>query len=400
MHRNHSLRTLLRGWFFCLSAWGLLVLLRASQFTGNASVPWDEVLHSAAADWLGWALVVPLIYLLTTFLPVEKTTWPRALSAHFLAGIFALAFVIAAHTFFAGPPQQPPMRPPPPMSPNMPPQFSPQMQRPPGPGEPPPDMRGFRPGPPGEPPPDAQPPRNAAAPDWFFRYRLPRQLPILFVVLAMSHALLFYKRGQEREKQTLELTAGLAQARLDALKMQIQPHFLFNALNSIAALVHKDANAADEMIGALSEFLRCTLTSSARHEVPLLEELEFVRRYLAIELVRFGDRLQCTQDVPPETFGALVPMLVLQPLVENAVRHGLSGVSGPARLTIRARRENGTLRLTVSDNGPGPGEKPEEGVGLANTRARLRELHGDAARVEIRTADGFTVELTLPFRTA
>jgi LytS/YehU family sensor histidine kinase len=261
-------------------------------------------------------------------------------------------------------------------------------------------MRGFRPGPPGEPPPDAQPPRNAATPDWFFRYRLPRHLPILFVVFAMSHALFFYKRGQEREKQTLELTAGLAQARLDALKMQIQPHFLFNALNSIAALVHKDANAADEMIGALSEFLRCTLTSSARHEVPLLEELEFVRRYLAIELVRFGDRLQCTQDAPPETFGALVPMLILQPLVENAVRHGLSAVSGPARLTIRARRENGTLRLTVSDNGPGPGEKPEEGVGLANTRARLRELHGDAARVEIRTADGFTVELTLPFRTA
>jgi LytS/YehU family sensor histidine kinase len=235
-------------------------------------------------------------------------------------------------------------------------------------------------------------------PEWFYRLRLPLHLPVWFIVIAASHALYFYRRGQEKERQALELAAGLAQARLDALKMQIQPHFLFNALNSIAALVHKDPAAADEMIGALSEFLRCTLAGSARQEVPLLEELEFVRRYLAIELVRFGDRLQCELDVPPETFGALVPMLILQPLVENAVRHGLSTVSGPASLTIRARREREMLRIVVADNGPGPGSGGGEGIGLANTRARLRELHGDKSRVEIRTDGGCTVEINLPFR--
>jgi hypothetical protein len=391
MSRNNALATLLRGWAFCLPAWGALSFVLALQMTYGSPMPLLEALRVTWADWLGWALAAPLLYLLTTRLPVEKATWHRALPAHLLAGIAAVAMGVGVHSLFGVPPRPSPIFSPadippgmrPGSDPNLPPGFHPE---PPG----PPPQPGFR-----------KPPRppGMSGPDWFFRHRLPLHLPALFIVLAAAHALYFYKRGQERERQALELAAGLAQARLDALKMQIQPHFLFNALNSIAALVHKDPAAADEMIGALSEFLRCTLAGSARQEVPLLEELEFVRRYLAIELVRFGDRLKCEQTVPPETFGALVPMLILQPLVENAVRHGLSSVTGPALLKISARVEQGMLHLVVADNGPGPGSKSGEGIGLANTRARLRELHGDKARVELRTDGGCAIEISLPFRT-
>jgi len=397
MFRNTALQTLLRGWCYTLPLWGVLSLALAMQLAHAATIPLAEAFRVSAADWLGWAVAAPVLYLLITWLPLEKSNWHRALPVQLLAGIAALALVIGVRSLFGVAPRPPqifqhelPEGPGPGMDPNPPHGFPP----PPGPGP-------FPPPPPFRKPPLPQPgrPRLISGPEWFFRFRLPLHLPALFVVLAAAHALYFYKRGQERERQTLELTAGLAQARLDALKMQIQPHFLFNALNSIAALVHKDPAAADEMIGALSEFLRCTLAGSARQEVPLLEELEFVRRYLAIELVRFGDRLQCDQDVPPETFGALVPMLILQPLVENAVRHGLGRISGPARLTIRARREREMLKIVVADNGPGPGGSDAgQGIGLANTRARLQELHGERGQVEIRTNGGCSVEITLPFR--
>jgi len=391
MPRNNALNTLLRGWSFCLPVWIVLSLLLALQLAHVASMPMMDALRVTAADWFGWVVVSPLLYLLTKRLPLEKGSWHRALPAHLLAGFAAILIIIGMH-FLIGMPPRPPGR---------------EIQRE---HRPEPDQElthklhlegpGQRLTQPFPKPPNHEGPRARIFPEWFYRLMLPFFLPVYFVVLTGAHALYFYKRGQEREKKALELASGLVQARLDALKSQIQPHFLFNALNSIAALVHKDPAAADEMIGALSEFLRCTLAGSARQEVPLLEELEFVRRYLAIELVRFGDRLKCEQDIPPETFDALVPMLILQPLVENAVRHGLSAISGPAQLTIRARREEQMLRIEVADNGPGPGSETGEGIGLANTRARLRELHGDKAHVELRTSGGCTVEITLPYRTA
>jgi LytS/YehU family sensor histidine kinase len=183
--------------------------------------------------------------------------------------------------------------------------------------------------------------------------------------------------------------------------MQLQPHFLFNSLNAIAALVHTNPEGADEMLAALSELLRLTLETSGAQELPLQQELQFVERYLAIEHVRFGDRLRFDLDVPPDTHAAMVPTFLLQPLVENAVRHGLEPQSGAGLLTVRARREDRMLRISIADNGVGLGNgtAKHEGIGLTNTRARLWALYRDQASLELRNADGLSVDIILPFRT-
>jgi LytS/YehU family sensor histidine kinase len=183
--------------------------------------------------------------------------------------------------------------------------------------------------------------------------------------------------------------------------MQLQPHFLFNSLNAIAALVHKDPDAADEMIGALSDFLRLTLESSEEQEVPLRRELEFVERYLAIEKVRFGERLRYRIDAPAETLDIRVPALLLQPIVENSIRHGLAQQVAAGEIEITARKQNGTLFMTIRDNGVGLGARePKEGVGLGNTKARLRETYGDRASLTIADQNGAVVDIQLPSSSA
>jgi LytS/YehU family sensor histidine kinase len=217
-------------------------------------------------------------------------------------------------------------------------------------------------------------------------------------VVSIAHAHLFYRRAQERDR----LEASLAKARMEALKMQLQPHFLFNSLNAIVTLVHLQPDAAEAMIGALSDLLRLTLETSGEQESPISRELEFVQRYLAIEHARFGDRLRFQLEVDDPVRNALAPTFLLQPLVENAVRHGLEPRSGAGLLTIRARRDGAQLHLEVIDDGVGlPAEKPlREGIGIANTRARLRELYGDAASLELHNSSGVKVEIRLPFHTA
>jgi two-component system LytT family sensor kinase len=186
------------------------------------------------------------------------------------------------------------------------------------------------------------------------------------------------------------------------LKTQLQPHFLFNTLNMIAELVHTEPERADAMLTALSDMLRLTLEMSGTRVVPLRRELEFVSRRLAIMHARFEERLRFELDVAPDTRAALVPTFALQPLVENAVEHGLKNCPGEGLITIRSRREDTRLRLSVADNGAGLSKlKPlREGIGLGNTSARLRELYGDAATLEIRDSDGVIVEITLPFHPA
>src|ERR1043166_9577784 len=199
-------------------------------------------------------------------------------------------------------------------------------------------------------------------------------------LIGLAHAGVFYRRYREREQQASLLESRFNQARLRALQSQLQPHFLFNTLNGIATLVRRDPATAEEMLLSLSDLLRISLSSSHRQEIPLREELDFLGRYLAIQRMRFGDRLRVTEEIEPSAMDCLVPALVLQPLVENAIRHGLEPSGQPGKLRITASRDGEWLKLTVEDNGvglPSP-ERNNTGVGLANVRERLTALPGAA----------------------
>src|SRR5207245_153138 len=194
-------------------------------------------------------------------------------------------------------------------------------------------------------------------------------------IVSVSHTVNYYRKYQERETRASELERSLSQAKLQALQMQLNPHFLFNTLHAISSLVHKDAEAADRMITRLSDLLRYALKSTESEEVPLRQELDFLSGYLEIEQTRFGDRLKVRMDIAPETLDALVPNLLLQPLVENAIRHGIEPRAKPGRIDLRSRCESGQLKLAVRDNGLGlsPGSELREGVGWCNMRARRKE---------------------------
>ena len=194
-------------------------------------------------------------------------------------------------------------------------------------------------------------------------------------------------------------------AQLQALKMQLQPHFLFNALNSISSLIDEEPAVAVKMVARLGDFLRLTLYNSGRDEISLREEIEFLRAYLEIQMIRFDDRLTVEIEVPPELSEARVPNLILQPLVENAIRHGISRLTDRGVIKIRAARLNGTLKLDVEDNGPGMSEVrrvPETGpgVGLLNTKARLANIYGEGQHLELTNlpARGLRVSIDIPFR--
>jgi two-component system, LytTR family, sensor kinase len=232
---------------------------------------------------------------------------------------------------------------------------------------------------------------------WIFT-TLPFGTGVYFALVGIEHALAFMAQARERETQAVRLTAQLAEARLGALRMQLNPHFLFNSLNAITVLV-RDQNtaAASRMLELLSDVLRLVLRAEASHETPLSTELEFLERYLAIEQVRFSDRLRPRIEVDAANRRALAPQLILQPLVENALRHGIARRADAGTLEIAARRDGETLVLTVRDDGPGldPGGSATTGVGLANIRARLAALYGDRASLDIADAAGGGVVATI-----
>ncbi|MEK6286194.1 MAG: histidine kinase [Acidobacteriota bacterium] len=234
-------------------------------------------------------------------------------------------------------------------------------------------------------------------------------------IFLVSYAIDYYRRHQEEEVKISRLKAELAEAQLQvteaqlqALKMQLHPHFLFNTLNSISALLDEDVDAADQMLARLGDLLRMTLENSGAQEVTLQEELEFLRCYLEIEQVRFHDRLTVIMNIEPETLDARVPNLILQPIVENAIRHGIVSRIAPGQIEINAKRSGDTLQLEVKDNGRGlhRGEassgRIKEGLGLTNTRARLEQLYRAAHRFELSDAPegGLQVMLEFPFVTA
>lgn len=233
------------------------------------------------------------------------------------------------------------------------------------------------------------------------RFRIINQLLVYFAVLAAGYAREYFLRDQARGRQAATLQAQLADARLAALRMQLNPHFLFNTLHAVSALVERDPPGVRRMIARLSELLRQTIDRKATDEVTLAEELGLLRRYIEIMEVRFQGRLRVEMDVADEALPALVPNLVLQPIVENALEHGAARAAGEGRIVIAARRDGDRLRLSVRDNGPGIAGQAESGVGLANTRARLGELYGTDAALTLGAAEGggALVEIVLPFRT-
>lgn len=237
----------------------------------------------------------------------------------------------------------------------------------------------------------------------FFR-TVDLELPVYWAIIGLQHAVDYYRQARARELRAAHLEVRLVQSQLQALQQQLHPHFLFNTLHAISTLVHRDPDKADAMIEKLSDLLRITLRKVGVQEVELAEELEYLRAYLDIEQVHFGPRLLINYRIDVAALDVLVPTLILQPLVENAIRHGLEPQVRGGSLTIEAQADGDTLWLRVRDNGAGfaKGAPRRDGLGLANTRSRLDRLYGEQAAVTIREnpGGGVLVDLYLPLRRA
>jgi two-component system, LytTR family, sensor kinase len=362
-HNSESFYARHRWWlrwcfFFCV--WTLLgVSFALSTYLGarqdNVQISWERILSGYLADFYLWGMLSPLIFLLAQRFELRKH-FPRNLFVHLGASVVLSGFVLSAasplvwYLGYVNTVRNPTL---------------------------------------------AILWRNNA----FSAYYFHQGLTIYWTTLVVAHALYYYRGVRRGEAQTARLTAQLAQAQLQALKMQIHPHFLFNTLNSIAALLHKDVEAADRMIARLGDFLRLTLKSSDAPIVDFEQELEFLKCYLAIEHIRFQDRLTVELDIDPEVLTVRVPNLILQPIVENAVRHGVARQTHPGLITIRARREGERLIMRVEDNGPGlKANSNGSGIGLSNTRARLEQCYGSDFSFQIANSAerGASVTLDVP----
>ncbi len=237
----------------------------------------------------------------------------------------------------------------------------------------------------------------------YFAFGFYIDLIIALLIVIAVHTLLYYQSFRASELAQSSLKAQLAQAQLRALKMQLHPHFLFNTLHSISSLVLEDPPKANSMIARLGDFLRLTVDNSDQQLVTLKEETEFLRCYLDIEQVRFGDRLTVTFELEPQTLSAQVPHLILQPVVENAIQHAIAPRSTRGHINIEAKRLNSLLRVAISDNGPGISSNAnlpwKQGVGLTNVRTRLQQIYGPDFRFELMNTKGggVTAFMEIPF---
>jgi signal transduction histidine kinase len=244
-----------------------------------------------------------------------------------------------------------------------------------------------------------------SASNWFLS-SLPATTLAYFAIIGVSYALRSTARLRERERQAAELEAQLREAQLGALRMQLQPHFLFNSLNAIMALVRdRETERAVQALSLLSDVLRATVNSANAHETTLAQELDFLTRYLEIERVRFGDRLRVTVDVPHELHDALVPTFLLQPFVENSLKHGILRERAGNEIRVSARAVNDALAITVADDGRGLPSASDSmaGVGIMNARSRLERMYGPTAQLSVRNAAparGTVVDISLPLRIA
>jgi two-component system LytT family sensor kinase len=224
-----------------------------------------------------------------------------------------------------------------------------------------------------------------------------------WLVVGLYQSFHFYQAAMERQTIAAQLETQLSHAELENLKSQLHPHFLFNSLHTIGVLMQEDVDAASHLLVSLGDLLRMAL-ERRENEITLQSELEFVGKYLEIEQTRFHDRLKVHMNVPPELLGVYVPSLALQPLVENAIKHGISVDSAAGRLEIAAQRHNGRVWLSVRDDGPGPapGSRVRFGVGLTNVQSRLKQLYGDESSLELIRGDGRGCEaiITIPLRSS
>jgi len=330
----------------------------------HRGVSWWQALYWAFGDWYEWALLAPLIFWTCRRFRFERRSWPRSLAVHVCAGVL-LASVHAAMCAAAD------------------------------------VLQGWW---------TAKPVVFEESLRRLLGTRTHYNLAVYAVMVCAWHAWDYYRKFRERERQAIELAGRLAQAQLQALRMQLNPHFLFNTLNAVSSLMLKDVVAANKMISRLGDLLRLTLEKSDHQEVSLQQEMEFLRRYLEIEQIRFGDRLQLKIEFDASTLEAAVPNLILQPLVENAIRHAIEPQEACGQIELRSARDNGRLVLQVSDNGPGlmlkspeaaeaSGERREK-IGLNNTQERLRKLYGENHDFDLsgNVMGGVTARLSIPFR--
>jgi LytS/YehU family sensor histidine kinase len=220
-----------------------------------------------------------------------------------------------------------------------------------------------------------------------------------WLVVGLYQAVHFYQVALERQTAAAQLETQLSHAELENLKSQLHPHFLFNSLHAIGVLMQEDVDAAGHLLVSLGDLLRMAL-ERRENEITLRSELEFVGKYLEIEQTRFHDRLKVHMDVPHELLDVYVPSLALQPLVENAIKHGISADSAAGRLEIAAKVQDGRVSLSVRDDGPGPAPLLRFGVGLSNVQSRLKQLYGNTSSLELTGRDGRGCEaiITLPLR--
>ncbi|HAM71167.1 MAG TPA: signlal transduction histidine kinase, LytS [Verrucomicrobiales bacterium] len=355
-----------------LGLWGALVMLFAVPLALTDPASWLQAVGFAASFWSLWLVFLPAVAWLAFCLPIERRRALRNLGLHCLACLLVVATSRATFRAAAS--------------------FSPRPQRSEAPGGGAPAVTRERVG---------SPPLAFHS---FRGLRAALDVLVYWSLVGVCQAILLFRSSQERERRAAELEAKLSSAKLQALRMQINPHFLFNALNSIAVLIYVNPRAADEMLGDLCLLLRRSLDSMEEQEITLGQELSFITGYVSIEQRRFGDRLRLEVGVPGELEEALVPALILQPLVENAIRHGIEPRRGPGLISIEARREDQRLRLVVRDNGrglPGPDAgSVRRGVGLANTEARLQALYGPEQSFSFGKGEpeGCRLEISLPFR--
>lgn len=354
-----------------LGLWGALVLLFAAPLALTGPVSWRQAVGSGASFWSLWLLFLPAVAWLCFRFPIERRRLVRNLGLHLLACLLVVGTSRATFRALA--------------------QISPRPQRSEAPGRSPGakiELLG--------------PPVGFGA---FRGLRAALDVLVYWSLVGVCQAITNFRSSQERERRAAELEAKLTSAKLQALRMQINPHFLFNALNSIAVLIYVDPRAADEMLGDLCVLLRRSLDSMEEQEISLGQELSFIVGYVGIEQRRFGERLRLEQSVPGELMKALVPALILQPLVENAIRHGIEPRRGPGLISIEVKQEDAHLHLIVRDNGRGlPGPGPDKssvrpGIGLSNTQARLQALYGQNQSLSVGRAEpeGCRIDIRLPF---